>query len=191
MSDIANFELLRTCFVCRIEKPLNNKNFYREKSRPMGLAYKCISCDKKLAKLKPKRDKRVPTIEQKIKRKVTQLKYYKTLETSFHRVMSYKSIDKKKGLDFDLTIEWYKENIEGKSCYYCEDAESRIGCDRIDNSQGHTKLNVVPCCKLCNVTRMNNFTHDEMIIIGKTIKKIKKSRVRSADTLLEAGKAYV
>lgn len=185
-----NTDSFRFCRICKISKELTSDNFHKSKNRYLGFEYVCKPCEKIRIKTKPKRKKRILNSEQKIKRKATQLKYYKTLEISFHRVMSYKSIDKKKGLSFDLTIEWYKENIEGKSCYYCGDSESSIGCDRIDNLQGHTKLNVVPCCKLCNVTRMNNFTHDEMIILGRTIKQLKKSRVLAADVMLEAGKTY-
>jgi len=188
---ISNFIKRRICTVCRVNKYLNDENYHKDKSRPDGFMYACKECERVRTKIKPKRENRVYTSEQKARIKITRLKYYKTLEISFHRVMSYKAIDKKKGFDFDLTIAWYKENIEGNSCYYCDDAESGIGCDRIDNSQGHTKLNVVPCCKLCNITRMNNFTHDEMIILGRTIKQIKKGRIQDADALLEAGKSYV
>lgn len=48
--------------------------------------------------------------------------------------------------------------------------------DRIDNNIGHTKLNVVPCCYTCNTARNNNFTHNEMFILGETIKQIKLNR---------------
>lgn len=188
---ILEFIQHRTCTICKQSKSLTNKNFHKDKSRPEGFMYSCKVCEKIRTKSKPKRENRIFNSDQKVKRKITQLKYYKTLEKAFHRVMSYKAIDKKKGLDFDLTIEWYKENIEGKPCYYCDDSESSIGCDRIDNQKGHTKLNVVPCCKLCNTTRMNNFTHDEMIILGRSVNQIKKSRIRAADALLEAGKPYV
>jgi len=192
MSEIINsFIQHRICTICKVSKSLDSENYHKDKSRLNGFMYSCKECEKVRTKIKPKRENRIFNSEQKARRKIVQLKYYKTLETAFHRVMSYKAIDKKKGLEFDLTITWYKENIEGNSCYYCDDAESGIGCDRIDNSQGHTKLNVVPCCKLCNITRMNNFTHDEMIILGRTIKQLKKSRVLAADALLEAGKEYV
>lgn len=63
-----------------------------------------------------------------------------------------------------------------KPCTYCGDTQEEIGCDRIDNSKGHTKDNVVPACKTCNVSRMDNFTHEEMLVLGKTIKQIKINR---------------
>lgn len=39
------------------------------------------------------------------------------------------------------------------------------------------KANVVPCCYVCNCARNNNFSFDEMKILGKTIKKIMEDRL--------------
>lgn len=88
----------------------------------------------------------------------------------------YRSKDKDKCLTCDLTIDWIKENITNKSCVYCGDIE-QIGCDRIDNNKGHTMDNVVPCCRVCNVTRNNNFSMEEMHLIGATIRTIKENRL--------------
>ena len=63
-------------------------------------------------------------------------------------------------------------------CNYCGETNN-IGCDRIDNLKGHTMNNCVPCCQLCNVTRMDNYTVDEMLtIIGPAIKQIKELRLK-------------
>lgn len=81
----------------------------------------------------------------------------------------YKLRDAKKGLfGFDLDIEWFIENISKKNCVYCGSSEF-IGGDRISNSQGHTKGNIVPCCYRCNSTRGDRFTHEEMKKLGKFI----------------------
>jgi len=93
-------------------------------------------------------------------------------------ISSYKCKDKKHGLDIcDITIDWMIENIMHKPCVYCGDTH-RIGCDRVDNNKGHTKDNVVPCCYECNTVRNNNFTYEEMKILGKTIKEIKSNRIK-------------
>lgn len=49
--------------------------------------------------------------------------------------------------------------------------------DRIDNTKGHTKDNCVTCCKLCNTTRMDNYTHEEFLkYIAPAIVALRKSR---------------
>jgi hypothetical protein len=91
-------------------------------------------------------------------------------------ISSYKRKDYKNQTSIcDIDITWMINNIMTKPCVYCGDT-NRVGCDRIDNSKGHTKDNVVPCCFDCNCARNNNFSHEEMFIIGKTIAKIKESR---------------
>lgn len=55
-------------------------------------------------------------------------------------------------------------------------AIKNIGCDRIDNNKGHSIDNVVPCCNICNTVRGNNFTVDEMKLLGSLIKKIINNR---------------
>jgi len=63
-----------------------------------------------------------------------------------------------------------------KPCFYCDDTLDRIGTDRIDNSIGHIKTNIVPSCHSCNNSRLNNWSHQEMKLIGSAIKIIKQKR---------------
>lgn len=88
---------------------------------------------------------------------------------------AYKLTDKKKGFVCDIDLMWLK-NFIASGCYYCGD-NFRVGIDRIDNGKGHTKDNVVPCCYDCNVARANNFSLEEMIVIGKAIQEVKKCRL--------------
>lgn len=91
-------------------------------------------------------------------------------------ISSYKHKDKINGVSIcDIDIDWMLENITNKPCVYCGDTH-RVGCDRIDNTKGHTKDNVVPCCYECNCAKNSNFTYDEMLLIGETIRKIKQNR---------------
>lgn len=91
-------------------------------------------------------------------------------------ISSYKVKDYKNGVDIcNIDIDWMIENILKQKCIYCGD-DKNIGCDRIDNNQGHTKNNVVPCCVVCNTARNNNFSFEEMKILGLTIAEIKKNR---------------
>jgi hypothetical protein len=91
-------------------------------------------------------------------------------------ISQYRVKDRSNGCELcDISIDWMVENILEKPCVYCGDT-SRVGCDRIDNSRGHTKDNVVPCCIECNTARNNYFTYEEMKILGRTIKEIKQAR---------------
>ena len=80
--------------------------------------------------------------------------YYKTPIGRASMLLSgYNKSDKKanrgKG---DLTAKWIVENIFSKPCKYCgKEGWDVIGCNRIDNSKPHSKDNVEPCCRDCNV----------------------------------------
>lgn len=91
-------------------------------------------------------------------------------------ISTYKCLDKQRNFNLcDITIDWMIENIFRKKCVYCGDT-SKLGCDRKDNNKGHTIDNVVPCCYTCNTVRNNNFSYEEMLVLGDTIKKIKEMR---------------
>lgn len=75
----------------------------------------------------------------------------------------------------DYTISYFIDLIKSGSCVYCGDKD-KIGFDRIDNNKGHNLSNCVLCCEICNMTRGNRFTYNEMIEIGSVIKKIKDKR---------------
>jgi len=62
--------------------------------------------------------------------------------------------DKKRGRDCDLDIE-YIDALIAHPCCYCGEREKQMTLDRVDNTKGHIKGNVVPACKPCNVSRQN------------------------------------
>lgn len=84
--------------------------------------------------------------------------------------------DRRTGREFNLTEEWFRENIENKPCFYCETVDDQRGSDRLNNDLGHTMDNVVPCCHLCNKTRNTSYTPDEMKLLGAVIANIRKAR---------------
>jgi hypothetical protein len=49
----------------------------------------------------------------------------------------------------------------------------------------HIKANVVPCCPDCNIARSNNFTHEEMLIIGRAVAKVKSARLDTRTKAIE------
>lgn len=116
-------------------------------------------------------------IKIKPKRKISdinELKYQKQRDKASKMVSSYKCKDKKKNHNCNLDIE-FMIDLMNKPCVYCGDTKL-IGADRIDNTIGHIKENVVPCCYTCNTARNNLFNHNEMLILGQAIRKIKMMR---------------
>lgn len=91
---------------------------------------------------------------------------------------AYKASAKSKQRIFELTFEQHFNpnaltTFWQKPCTYCRCSIDTIGLDRIDNSKGYTLDNVVPCCKVCNLTRGNRFTYQEMVnIVGPAIIKV-------------------
>lgn len=67
---------------------------------------------------------------------------------------TYKCRDKKKGRENDITGDFIENEIFTQPCVYCGETDFRaLGCDRIDNSRGHLKDNVVCACRQCNCER--------------------------------------
>jgi hypothetical protein len=75
---------------------------------------------------------------------------------------SYKRGARNRNLPFTLSIEDFI-NVVQRDCFYCGSPPSIIagrygnngtfihnGIDRIDNTKGYEKENIVPCCSLCN-----------------------------------------
>lgn len=79
----------------------------------------------------------------------------------------------------DYSIESFINIIRNGRCYYCGDDDDRLGFDRKFNNIGHILSNVVVSCGLCNVTRSDRFTLEEMIILGNAIRQIKTNRINN------------
>jgi len=170
----------RYCNRCEIEFALTSEFFPKDKNRACGYGYQCKECANEIRRLRGDNRKnrwlKSMTPEQRARKYEIGRRYQRGAGRNIVRIASYRNIDKKRGLTCDLDTRWFEEHIASKPCFYCEDANSTIGCDRILNSMGHTKGNVVPCCYDCNTARMNRFTHEEMMILGKAIKRIKEMR---------------
>lgn len=68
----------------------------------------------------------------------------------YFEYLDYRSEMKSK-LVFDISYELFVDLIHD-NCFYCGQSanEKRNGVDRIDNTLGYSKENVVPCCFKCN-----------------------------------------
>jgi hypothetical protein len=94
------------------------------------------------------------------------------------------------GIGGTLTYDEFVKFTSTEICHYCGDKiiwnpyrqrkknyAAAYHLDRKDNCFGYTKDNCVVCCSLCNSTKTNQFSYDEMCEIGKVIGRIKKRRV--------------
>ena len=127
-------------------------------------------------------------------KKTCKLCYYKAQRIYFKKVESTKgkywrlaSGAKARGIKFTISpeefITWYES--QEKKCVYCNKLESeirkefdildskstRLSVDRVDNDKGYEAGNLALACQRCNTIKGNFFTKDEMMEIGKVIKK--------------------
>lgn len=69
---------------------------------------------------------------------------------------------KRRGLSWALS-EFEYAAIIAWPCSYCGDnlPQTGVALDRLDNTGGYERGNVVPCCEGCNIARSDNFTYEE------------------------------
>lgn len=166
----------RICNRCKEEKPATTEFFGKDSSRPLGIAYECRPCHSERKKGRDRRKERWSnmTEEQREKASARNKRYSKTLKGRACFLKSrYSQVD-----SCNLTTEEVMEIIK-QPCSYCGTVTENRGLDRIDNSKGHDKGNVVAACRDCNVMRADNFTHEEMFVIGEAIRKVKAARTTS------------
>ena len=164
----------KVCSLCRIEKNLSE--FPLDKNKRDGRNYYCLVCS-----MEKKREER-RTHKEKYGLTPIQMMYKK--RPNVYKLRGYIQYDKKKGV-YDENGDYFDlEGIDAvlkkSHCVYCG-AKRYLGLDRIDNSKGHTKENVVVCCKDCNWIRGDRYTLEEMKIIGKAMRSIR--RMREKDSL--------
>lgn len=138
---------LGTCKVC-IQKRVKNNRISKETNED--------------------KEKRLTYHKEYHKRQTNTIEYRTT-----RNIALCKRLDSEKGFNTNLTRDFVIIALT-KPCVYC--GYPSTGLDRLDNTKGHTEDNCVPCCKECNNARMDNFSYEEMKILGKTIKEIKDKR---------------
>lgn len=106
-------------------------------------------------------------------------------EAAFNNLLlEYKKSAQRRNLKFSLSNKNFKDLTKSK-CYYCDREPSRIkkgqgktsgdyifnGIDRIDNSKGYFRHNVVPCCFDCNNAKKTLSQDDFFALIEKIYNK--------------------
>ncbi len=166
-----NNGIKKECTMCHVVMP--NRFFYTSTLKANNKTRHSSEC--KNCRGRRYRERYASNSEMKEKR----IKIYNSTKgTLRYRVVkiynSFKKTDLKKKRFNNLDKKFIKKTIS-YPCTYCGDT-NKVSLDRIDNSFGHIKSNVVPCCKECNTARNINFTFEEMLIIGQSIKRIKEAR---------------
>lgn len=154
----------KKCNKCK--KDIDINLFGKNKTNKDRLDNRCKTCENERSRLKGNKN-------------------YKTVEGRIKALLySYIQRDKKKNLVCDINLEFLTE-ICNKPCTYCGSNE-KIGLDRLDNSQGHTMLNIVPCCSLCNIVRGNLLSFDEMKLLGPVLRNIQENRIINNQPILKS-----
>lgn len=161
----------RKCYHCSNAKVLNSDNF--NKCGKSGFHRYCKEC----RKITRKDGYKHMSDEEKKISSLKSIEYQKNTIEGRAMVMlkSYRTADRNKGREFNMTKQWLIDNIIDKPCFYCEDTY-RTGCERLNNNLGHIIENCVPCCAVCNSVRSDIFTILEMKELGLKIKELKGKR---------------
>lgn len=106
------------------------------------------------------------------------IKYRNNNKTMPARYQSKRTQAKNRGLDFTISYEEFSE-IVSRECFYCNGffKNGLVGLDRIDSNIGYVQGNLVPCCRTCNTTKMDNFTKDETKAMISTVIKMRQGEV--------------
>ena len=82
--------------------------------------------------------------------------------------------DHKKGRKNNLSKE-YIENLISRGCSYCgiPASGSKMTLDRINNTKGHIKSNVVPSCDDCNRIR-GTLPYEAWLLLARGMRKARK-----------------
>jgi hypothetical protein len=145
---------MRTCVDCGLAKP--ETDFYRRIGKNKTYRYRtCGKCYRK---------------KNQAKTNAAQKRYRATgAMQAFFVKNNAKVSDGKKGREFDLDMEFVKDMISNP-CTYCGRSTKFMGLDRIDNSIGHVKTNVNPCCRRCNLIR-NSMPYEAWKVVATAVKK--------------------
>lgn len=160
--------LEKTCNRCKTTK--SHDHFFKDKGKADGYRTICKTCSNrnkeenkvKYAEAQRLRTARLnKTLEGKARLRAIGLKP----ATKYNYT---KNTSKTRGLEFNFTREEYFQVISS-TCHYCGDffKSSGSGLDRVDNSKGYIKGNVVSCCKECNQMKADLSTDQFFVNITK------------------------
>ena len=91
-----------------------------------------------------------------------------------HKVILKDSLraDRLEGRGNDLSKEFIQSMISN-GCAYCGETELKMTLDRKDNSIGHTRDNVTPCCIRCNYIR-RDMPYEAWLVVAQSIREARE-----------------
>lgn len=100
------------------------------------------------------------------------------LSAKHTKFSAYKINANRKNYPFELSFEDFISICE-KPCFYCEkyDINKLNGIDRVNNNDGYTSTNSLPCCSICNnmkkAMEINDFlNHIKRIYLFNPLKNL-------------------
>lgn len=152
-------EAMKTCTKCKQTKPLTS--FYPKRGKHQA---QCNECEKE-------RKRRA----------------HSPIANAF--CIDARRDDLKRGHKTDIDIEFFCEAIKkSKKCSYCGCPDrTELSLDRIDNSKGHLKTNVVVACLRCNRTRGNR-DYAEWLANGVPVQKARRKAMTAKEWKLRQPK---
>lgn len=163
-----------TKFCARCGDWLDKSMFYsytRKNSDRVEYSAYCIVCT---AELKKNLDEEDRIALNFIHRKSDRSRRRNPDYVAYYILRDSRYQDKSKGRENDLDEKFIAEMIS-HGCSYCgaTSDEVRIGLDRINNSLGHLKSNVVPACIRCNNTR-RDMPIEAWLIVAEGMRKARE-----------------
>lgn len=143
------------------------------------MALTCVYCGKEFTRAKSRRPAKQPTCSRKHREAGMIEGIIKVREGTGYGVddilrrrkyYKYKQFDSTRGhKTLTITVREFCKQLAEAECHYCGSTKD-VGLDRVDNSMGHSPDNTVWACSLCNMTRGDRFTVEQMKQIGKVIR---------------------
>lgn len=140
------YPLTRICTMCKQEKSLED-DFSVLTKGTYGRQSACRPC----MRLRHKSYRAVP--KNKAKHKTYR-------DCPLGKWKAYRKDAERRGLVFEFTLERFTELFWQKTCSYCGDTIRTAGVDRLDNKEGYTEVNAVPCCYICNLMKLKSSRED-------------------------------
>ena len=157
------------CSKCNLPLPLGA--FYV--NRTNGHEYRRKTCRKCEDKMRKDRGFKTPEKNEKLKKRVNEAaKRWRIKPENRGSVIvtDARRSDIRNGFITDIDKEWVTKEIS-KGCSYCGETRLVMTLDRINNSLGHLKSNLVSACERCNYLR-RDMPHEAWMALVPAIKKI-------------------